>query len=115
MGVFDAAEENHRLAIGVDSNQNWVKPGRILTSMVKAVDEAVYQSIQQEVNGSFLTGVFPLGLQENAISFSVDSDNRSVLDPKIEQRALAARESIIKGTLQVPDYYLKPSSKRTRP
>lgn len=113
MGVFDAAEEKQRFAIGVDSNQNWVKPGRILTSMVKAVDEAVFQSIQQEVQNSYQTGVYSLGLQENAISFSVDSHNRMILDSNIENQALSARTAIINGTVVVPDYYSSKKSSRT--
>lgn len=113
MGVFDAADEKQRFAIGVDSNQNWVKPGRILTSMVKAVDEAVFQSIQQEAQNLFQAGVFSLGLRENAISFSVDSHNRSVLDPIIENKALSARTAIIEGLVVVPDYYSQSKNSRT--
>lgn len=105
LGVYDAAEEQKRFAIGVDSNQNWVKPGIILTSMVKGVDQAVYDSIRHKLAGTFTGGVTHMGLKENAVSFSLDEHNRSVLNSSIEQEALKIRERIIKGSIHVPDYY----------
>lgn len=112
LGVFDAAEEKHRLAIGVDSNQNWVKPGFILTSMVKGVDQAVFQAIQDKLQGSFHGGTIHMGLKEGAISFSVDEHNRTVLSKAIENEALQLRERILKGAVPVPDYYLLSSQKK---
>ncbi|HEY9231009.1 MAG TPA: BMP family ABC transporter substrate-binding protein, partial [Blastocatellia bacterium] len=53
LGVFDAAEETNHLAIGVDANQNWVKPGFILTSMMKRVDNAVYNTVKEVVGNHF--------------------------------------------------------------
>src|SRR5499426_4331528 len=53
LGVFDAAEAYDKFAIGVDANQNWVKPGHILTSMLKRIDNAVYSIVQDEVEGKF--------------------------------------------------------------
>src|SRR5438046_1098556 len=47
LGVFDAAEEKKKFAIGVDSNQDWTKPGLILTSMLKRVDEAIFSIITE--------------------------------------------------------------------
>src|SRR6266705_2375348 len=57
LGVFDAAEEVKKLAIGVDSNQNWVKPGFILTSMIKRVDVSVFNSVKDMVDGRFKGGI----------------------------------------------------------
>ncbi|NBX75785.1 MAG: BMP family ABC transporter substrate-binding protein [Proteobacteria bacterium] len=105
LGVFDAAEEKKKYAIGVDSNQNWVKPGTILTSMVKGVDQAVYESISLKLNGLFSGGTVHMGLKENAISFSIDENNRKILTPEIERQALKIREQILSGTLIVPDFY----------
>lgn len=104
-GVFDAAEEKKRFAIGVDSNQNWVKPGFILTSMVKGVNLAVFQAIENETKGTFQSGRFSMGLAEGAISFSVDEHNRSILSPAVEQKANEIRSQIMKGQIHVPDYY----------
>ena len=57
LGVFDAAEDKKKFAIGVDSNQDWTKPGLILTSMLKRVDEAVYTTIAEAKAGKFTGGV----------------------------------------------------------
>lgn len=104
-GVFDAAEESHRLAIGVDSNQNWVKPGFILTSMVKGVDLAVFQTIEQKLKGRFKPGIIHLGLKEGAISYSLDQYNRPLISAQVEKQTNAIRNLIMKGTIVVPDYY----------
>ncbi|NBT58482.1 BMP family ABC transporter substrate-binding protein [bacterium] len=112
LGVFDAAEEKNRLVIGVDSNQNWLKPGFILTSMVKAVDQAVFEAIREKVQGSFQHGLVRMGLKEGAVSFSVDPFNRKILSPAIENEALQVRERILKGQIRVPDYYVSAQSKR---
>ena len=56
LGVFDAAEDKQKFAIGVDSNQDWTKPGLILTSMLKRVDEAVYATIAEAKAGKFAGG-----------------------------------------------------------
>ncbi|NBV51249.1 BMP family ABC transporter substrate-binding protein [bacterium] len=113
LGVFDAADEKKKFAIGVDSNQNWVKPGTILTSMVKAVDAAVYQTIELTQRNRFLAGPTILGLKEDGVSYSIDEHNRAVLSPSIELKARSIREQLIRGTLQAPDYYQ--ISKTSRP
>ena len=106
LGVFDAAEETKRLAIGVDSNQNWVKPGRILTSMIKRVDLAVYQAIEDAANGKFTGGTTSLGLADGGIGFAVDENNRAILSPEVEKKANELKAQIIKKAVKVPDYYL---------
>ena len=105
LGVFDAAQEKNRLAIGVDSNQNWVRPGFVLTSMEKAVNEAVFTTIQQANQGIFSSGVNYMGLKDGGVRFSLDHHNRSVLSPPVEKKALEAKELIIRGALKVPDFY----------
>ena len=110
VGVFDAAQEKNRFAIGVDSNQNWVKPGFILTSMVKSVDKAVFEAIQQENQQRFQSGTFYLGLGVDGVGFSVDTHNRSILSTEVEKKALDLKEQIIRGTLKVPDFY-EPSNR----
>jgi len=105
LGVFDAAQETQHFAIGVDSNQNWVRPGFILTSMVKAVNEAVYQTIEQSTQGNFKPGLHYWGLRENGVSFAVDSHNRHILKPPVENKVLELRQLILKGAIQVPDFY----------
>jgi len=107
LGVFDAAEERHKLAIGVDSNQDWTKPGLILTSMLKRVDEAVYSTIDEAKAGNFSGGVKRFGLANHGIDFSVDQYNAKLLTPAVRERAEQLKADIIAGKIEVPDYYLR--------
>lgn len=84
LGVFDAAEQTKNLAVGCDSNQNWVKPGLILTSMLKKVDVAVFKAIELETQSLFQGGIFDLGLTDNGVDYSLDEFNRSLISPEME-------------------------------
>jgi basic membrane protein A len=111
MGVFDAVEEKKALIIGVDSNQNALKPGRVLTSMLKRVDNAVYDVIRAQVQGTFKPGTHSFGLKDKGIDYAVDSNNQTLIEPyliKIE----AVRADIIAGKISVPDYYKKAHQKK---
>jgi len=105
LGVFDAAEQKQKFAIGVDSNQNWTKPGLILTSMLKRVDEAVYSTIEEAKAGKFAGGVKRFGLANNGIAYSCDRYNAKVLTESVRQRADELKAEIINGKIEVPDYY----------
>lgn len=72
-GVFDAAEDKKLFAIGVDSNQNWVKPGRILTSMLKRVDLAVFQVVKDAAEEKFTAGTKRFGLPDGGVDYALDS------------------------------------------
>ena len=102
LGVIEAARERGRLAIGVDSNQNDVAPGTVLTSMVKRVDNAVYREVQAVVNGEFRGGVVELGLAEEGVGFAVDEHNRALLPQPLLDRAAGLRDSIVAGAIAVP-------------
>lgn len=104
-GVFDAVEEKKRFAIGVDSNQNWMKPGFILTSMLKRVDLAVYDTIQEAKLGSFKGGVVRFGLPSKGVDYALDQHNQKILTEDIKKKAEAAKAKIISGKVVVPDYY----------
>jgi basic membrane protein A len=105
MGVFDAAEEKKFFAIGCDSNQNGVKPGRILTSMLKRVDIAVYEAISKEVKKSFQAGTVSFGLADSGIDYAIDANNETLVAP---HRAAVdkVKADIVAGKIQVPDYYV---------
>src|SRR5262249_25505525 len=103
--VFDAAEEKQKFAIGVDANQNWTKPGLILTSMLKRVDEAVYATIEEARAGKFTSGVKRFGLANNGIGYSFDQYNAKILTEPVRQRADQLKKEIINGRIVVPDYY----------
>jgi basic membrane protein A len=105
LGVFDAAEDKKKFAIGVDANQDWTKPGLILTSMLKRVDQAIYAAIEAAKAGKYQAGVKRFGLANKGIDYSVDQYNAKVLTPEVRKRADELKAEIISGKIVVPDYY----------
>lgn len=107
-GLFDAAEEKKFLAIGVDSNQNGVKPGRVLTSLVKAVDVGVFDAIKLAVDKMLRGGetVFH-GFSSGGIEMAVDQNNRALLTDDMLKQADLIKAGIINGSIKVPDYYFR--------
>ena len=111
LGAFDAVEERGRDAsvrashfvIGVDSNQNMVKPGFVLTSMVKRVDNAVYEIVKSVKNGQFKGGLHVFGLESDGIGYAVDEHNKGLLAPEAIAAAEEARRKIIAGEITVID------------
>jgi basic membrane protein A len=103
LGTLQTAKEKGKLAIGVDSNQNHLYPGTMLTSMVKRVDNAVYDSFMQMKNGTWKAGVTAKGLKENGVDWALDDDNRKLITPDIEKRVTGARKDIIDGKIKVID------------
>lgn len=106
-GLFDAAEEKKKLAIGVDSNQNWVKPGFILTSMLKRVDVAVYSTIKDTMEGKFTAGVHRYGLANSGVDFALDAHNEKLIPKDMLTKVNSLKTDIIAGKIKVPDYYKK--------
>jgi basic membrane protein A len=106
LGVFDAAAERKKLAIGVDSNQNWLKPGFILTSMLKRVDESVFDSIKLLKEGKFTTGLIRYGVKSKGVDYSLDEHNGKLVTEADRKRLEELRAEIVKGRIKVPDYYL---------
>jgi basic membrane protein A len=106
LGLFDAAEEKKKLAIGVDSNQNWIRPGYILTSMMKRVDVAVFETIKELTLGRFTSGVARFGLKDGGVDFSQDQHNKKLLSADVLKKVDQIKKDIISGKIQVPDYYL---------
>ncbi|MES2151728.1 MAG: BMP family ABC transporter substrate-binding protein [Pseudomonadota bacterium] len=104
MGTLQTAKEKGKLAIGVDSNQNYLHPGTMLTSMIKHVDNAIYDSFMQMKNGSWKAGVSYKGLKEGGVDWVVDKDNRALVTPEIEKRVNEAKANIISGKVKVIDY-----------
>ncbi len=104
MGTLQTAKEKGKLAIGVDSNQNYLHPGSMLTSMVKHVDQGIYDSFMQMKNGTWKPGVTFKGLKEGGVDWALDKDNRAVVTPEIEKRVNEAKANIINGKVKVHDY-----------
>jgi basic membrane protein A len=107
LGVLQAAKDRGRLAIGVDSNQNYLYPGTILTSMVKRVDLAVYEAFKTAREGLWQAGVRNLGVAESGVGFSLDQYNRSLITPDMELRLDQARADIAARRIKVTDYMAK--------
>ncbi len=102
LGVFEAARELHMLAIGVDSDQFHEAPGFILTSMVKRVDTAVYETIRAVKENHFQGGVQHLGLAENGVKWVYDDNNKALIPDAVKARVDALQADIIAGKIVVP-------------
>ena len=103
LGVYQAAKDAKRLAIGVDSNQNHLHPGTMLSSMIKRVDVAVYNAMTDARKGTWKAGVTVLGLKEEGVGWALDDANRKLVTAEMEKKVNAAREAIIAGTIKVTD------------
>lgn len=104
-GVFDAAEEKKKYAIGVDSNQNGVKPGFILTSMLKRVDLAVFNTVKEAKEGKFTAGTIRYGLADKGVDYAMDQYNDKLVPESVRKRAELIKAEIVAKKIQVPDYY----------
>ncbi|HEU4558600.1 MAG TPA: BMP family ABC transporter substrate-binding protein [Longimicrobium sp.] len=102
LGVFEAARATGKLAIGVDADQYSEAPGYVLTSMVKGVDQAVYDAIKWVKDGQFRGGVFQLGVAENGVGYVYDQNNRAMISPATRARVEQLKAEIIAGRIQVP-------------
>ncbi|WP_306006639.1 BMP family lipoprotein [Aquicoccus porphyridii] len=103
VGVLQTAADEGILSIGVDSNQNHLHPGKVLTSMLKRVDVAVYDAMTAGEN--LETGVFTLGLAEDGVGYALDEHNAALISDEMKAEVDAAREAIIAGELNVVGYY----------
>lgn len=107
LGVFDAAEAYNKFAIGVDANQNWIKPGHILTSMIKRIDNAVFSVIQEEVEGKFQGGVHIYGLENDGVGYALDEHNKPLIPDWVIEKVETAKREIIAGRIKVTDAMAK--------
>jgi basic membrane protein A len=104
LGVLQAVADAQRLGIGVDSNQNHLHPGRVLSSMLKRVDQAVYNTFMTAHRGTWRAGTTVLGLAEGGVGWALDEHNRRLVTPEMEQAVNAARDAIVAGRVTVHDY-----------
>jgi basic membrane protein A len=102
LGVFEAARAMDKLAIGVDADQWSEAPGHVLTSMVKGVDQAVYDAIRRVRDREFHGGIFQLGLAEGGVGYVYDEHNRALIPDAVRQRIDALARDIVAGRITVP-------------
>ncbi len=98
-GVYQAAKDGGKLAIGVDSNQNYLQPGTMLTSMLKRVDVAVYNAAK-----AHKPGLTVFGLKEDGVGYAMDQHNAKLVSADMKKKVDAAKADIISGKIKVTDY-----------
>jgi basic membrane protein A len=103
-GVIQAAADAGKLAIGVDSNQNGMAPGSVLTSMLKRVDVAAYETFRDAKAGKFTSGIVTLGLAEGGVDWALDDNNASLVSADMKAAVEKAKADIIGGAVTVHDY-----------
>ena len=103
LGVLQAAADGGALSIGVDANQNYLHPGKVLTSMLKRVDVAVY-NVMKAGNAGFKPGIQALGLAEDGVGVAMDDNNKPLITPEMLAAVDKAKADIIAGTIKVHDY-----------
>ena len=102
VGVLQTAADEGILSIGVDSNQNYLHPGKVLTSMVKRVDNAVYEAMS--AGPDLETGFSVMGLSNGGIAYAMDEHNEALVSADMQAALDAAAEQIGSGALVVHDY-----------
>jgi basic membrane protein A and related proteins len=104
VGVLQAAADAGKLGIGVDSNQNGMHPGKVLTSMMKRVDVAVYNAFKSGTDGMFKPGIQVLGLAEGGVDYALDDNNKDLVTPEMKAAVEEAKAKIIAGEIEVHDF-----------
>ncbi len=104
IGVYQAAADSGKLAIGVDSNQNHLHPGTMLTSMLKRVDVAAYMAFTDASKDQFTTGVQNLGLAEGGVDWALDENNKDLITEEMKAAVEQAKADIVAGKVTVHDY-----------
>ena len=102
--MLQTAADNGKLSIGVDSNQNHLHSGKVLTSMMKRVDVAVFSISKAVKDGSWKPGVQVLGLKENGVALAMDEHNAKLVTPEMKKKLDAAQADIVAGRIKVADY-----------
>jgi len=102
LGVFEAARETGHMAIGVDADQYAEAPGYVLTSMVKGVDEAVFDVIKLVKEHRFKGGIYQLGLGQNGVGYVYNAENRKLIPDSVRSRVESLKQQIVDGQITVP-------------
>ncbi|WP_186386290.1 MULTISPECIES: BMP family protein [unclassified Stappia] len=104
LGVLQATADAGKLGIGVDSNQNALHPGKVLTSMLKRVDIAVEKAFTDAKDGNWTSGIYSLGLAEGGVDWALDEHNEPLITDDMKAAVDQAKADIISGKIVVHDY-----------
>ncbi|TCS43786.1 BMP family lipoprotein [Reinekea marinisedimentorum] len=104
IGVYQAAKDEGVYAIGVDSNQNYLQPGTMLTSMVKKVGVATYQTWKDAEAGNFQPGIKVFDLASGGVDYAIDQYNEALITDEMKTKVEAIKADIIAGKIKVHDY-----------
>jgi basic membrane protein A and related proteins len=115
LGAFDAVEkfgkndkgEANKFVIGVDSNQNGQRPGYVLTSMVKRVDNAVYDVVVEVRSGKFEGGFHVFGLDKDGVAYALDENNKLLIPEDVILKVEESKKKIVSGEIKVTDAMAK--------
>ncbi|MBO6855148.1 MAG: BMP family ABC transporter substrate-binding protein [Marivivens sp.] len=102
VGVLQTAADNGILSIGVDSNQNYMHPGQVLTSMLKRVDNAVYDAFM--AGEDLETGFNVMGVGNGGVGYALDEFNAELITAEMQAAVDEAAAAIAAGELSVHDY-----------
>ncbi|RYE58840.1 MAG: BMP family ABC transporter substrate-binding protein [Hyphomicrobiales bacterium] len=103
VGVL-AAMKSESGKIGVDSNQNHLHPGSVLTSMIKRVDVATYNAMKGVEDGTWAPGTIVLGLAEDGVGAAFDDNNASLVTDEMKAAVEKATADIVSGAVTVHDF-----------
>jgi basic membrane protein A and related proteins len=102
LGVIDAANDAKKMSIGVDSNQNYLHPGSVLTSVLKRVDVTVYNAFKNDKD--FKAGTVALGVAEDGVGLAMDDNNKPMITADAQAAVDAASKGIADGSIKVHDF-----------
>ena len=101
IGVLQAAADAGIMGIGVDTNQNWMHPGNMLTSMLKRLDLQIFQQAEKTAAGTFEPGIHILGLAEGMVGYATED---GMVTSEMEAAVAAATADIVSGAMEVADW-----------
>lgn len=104
IGVLQAAADEGILSIGVDSNQNFLHPGQVLTSMIKRVDNAVFEAFTAGMDGTFEPGIKVMGLDNDGVGWALDEHNADLITASMQATVEETKARIMSGDIVVHDY-----------
>ena len=102
LGVLQVAADEGIFSVGVDSNQNHLHPGSVLTSMLKRVDVAVHDAFT--TGPEVATGIHVFGLAEDGVGYALDENNAELITAEMQAAVDTARAAIIAGDIMVHNF-----------